>query len=224
MTFSNIKFQQQRHIKHLVPFNIHKMPVRKVFCAVTNCLGLNFYDFRVSVVGFIVFQALVQFVTVCAVFYYPLFISTYSWYSGHGIYSITNIYQSILPFFIQNFLIFKAYFMRSQQKELESILRPKLEQDMGKCEMYFLLRFLTIISIRAIKFIWGRDRNNTVFNFHTAFPELIYSSNDLMFVYYVERLIEYLDYINCRVRMTSDLRIIKSEICQVFYIKRRILA
>jgi hypothetical protein len=74
--------------------------------------------------------------------------------------------------------------------------------------------------------LWVPDEHSGIFNSHTAFPELIYSSNDLMFVYYVDSLIEYLDFINWKAQMMRtqrDMIIIKRRICEVFFYKRKIL-
>jgi len=203
------------------------MIVRKLFCVVTNCLGLNFYDFRVPTILFLILQILINIFNILAIFYVPFYKSRRSWYRGHGIYSIIEIYQSIFPYLIQNFLIIRAYKMRNQQKFLSQKLKPKFTQKIGKCEKYFLIRVLVIILLRITKFAWAyKDKTNIIFNSHTTFPELIYSSNDLMFVYYVELLIEYLDFINHKIQMMrtkNDFKIIKREIFEVFVLKRKIL-
>lgn len=202
------------------------MKVYKIFCIVSNCLGLNFYDFKAPILLFLFFQCFAQSVDIFTVFYYPYFMGPESWYSGHGIYSVTQIYQSILPFIIQNFFVIKAFLMRNRQKYLSEKLRPNFTQIIGKCEKNFLYRVFFISFVRTVKFLWSPEEHSAIFNSHTAFPELIYSSNDLMFVYYVDLLIEYLDFINCKaqmVRTQKDMVIIKRRICEIFYLKRKIL-
>lgn len=203
-----------------------RMKVYKVFCIISNCLGLNFYDFKAPIVIFLVFQFFVQSLDIFTVFYYPYFMGPESWYSGHGIFSVTQIYQSIFPFIIQNFFILKAFLMKNRQKYLSEKLRPKFTQKIGKCEKNFLFRVFFVIFVRAAKFLWVPDEHNGIFNSHTAFPELIYSSNDLKFVYFVDLLIEYLDFINYKAQMMrtqKDMIIIKRRICEIFYFKRKIL-
>ncbi|KAL7017415.1 hypothetical protein ACKWTF_010368 [Chironomus riparius] len=202
------------------------MIVRKIFCGLTNCLGLCFHDIKVSLISIFVVQILINIFNILAIFYVPFYKSKRSWYRRHGIYSVIEIYQSIFPYIIQTFLIAKSYLMRNQQKFLSEKLKPKFTQKIGKCEKNFLIRVLVIILIRITKFIWGRSKTSIIFNSHTTFPELIYSSNDLMFVYYVELLIEYLEYINYKIQMMrtkNDMKIIKREIYEVFVLKRKIL-
>ena len=202
------------------------MKVRNIFSIVTNFIGLNFCELKAPIVTIIGFQIFMQIFNILAIFYVPYFHSKYSWYSGHGVYSILQIYQSILPYAIQNFVILNSFMKRNQQKYLSQKLKPKFTQKLEKCEKGFLIRVTIIILIRIAKFSWGHNKNNAIFNSHTAFPELIYSSNDLMFVYYVELLIEYLDHINHKIQMIrtqNDLKIIKGEILEAFQLKRKIL-
>jgi len=202
------------------------MKVQKIFLIVTNCLGLNFFKFETPILIFIVFQFIAQSMTFYSTFYFPTYLSPTAWYSGNGIYSVTQIYQSIFPFFIQNLLILKAFLMRNRQKYLSQKLKPKFTQKMGKCEKKFLLRMSFIILVRSVKYSMSTNKGNRIFHSQTTFPELIYSSNDLMFVYYVELLIEYLDYINQKVQMMrtqNDLKIIKKELFEVFVLKEKIL-
>lgn len=202
------------------------MIVKNLFCVVTNCLGLNFHDCKIPKIMILIVQTLINIFNILAIFYVPFYQSKRSWYRGHGIYSVIEIYQSILPLIIQNFLVFKAFIMRDQQKFLSKKLKPKFTQKDEKCNKNFLIRVLVIILLRFIKFLWGRDKTNVIFNCHTTFTELIYSSNDLMFVYYVELLIEYLDYINHKIQMMrteNDMKIISREIINVLNLKRKIL-
>ncbi|CAG9809597.1 unnamed protein product [Chironomus riparius] len=172
------------------------------------------------------FQFIVQSVTLFATVYFPNFLSPTPWYSGGGIYSVTQVYQSIFPFIIQNFLILKAFLMRNKQKNLAQKLKPKFTQKLGNCEKKFLIRMSFIIIVRIIKYGMASNQSNVIFHSQTAFPELIYSSNDLMFVYYVELLIEYLNYINHKIQMIrtqNDMKIVKREIFEVFVLKAKIL-
>lgn len=202
------------------------MKVQKIFQIITNCLGLNFHKFESPILMFIVFQLIVQTVTFFATVYFPNFISTTPWYTGKGIYSVTQIYQSFGPVTIQNFLIIRAYLMRNEQKLLSQKLKPKFTQKLGICEKKFLLRMSFVILVRIVKYGMTSSTGNMIFHTQTAYPELIYSSNDLMFAYYVELLIEYLDHINQKIpmmRTKNDFKIIKKEIFEVFVIKAKIL-
>lgn len=198
----------------------------KTFYVTTNLLGLNFHKLKVSIYIILIFQSLVQLVGLYSVFYFPFFQSIKVWYRGNGIYSVTQIYQSIFPFLIQNFMIIRALIMRNQQKFLSLKLRPKFTQKYGKCEKSFLKRISFIILIRIAKHFFIISYDSIVFYSQTTFAELIYSSNDLMFVYYVELLIEYLDFIKHKVEMIrtkNDFKIIKMELLEVFKLKRKIL-
>ena len=202
------------------------MKVYEIFCIVSNCLGLNFYDFKAPIILFLLFHFFAQSLNIFSVFYYPYYMAPESWYSGHGIYSVTQIYQSILPFLMQNFFVIRAFLLRNGQKYLSEKLRPNFTQKIGKCEKNFLIRVFFIIFVRGTKYLWVPDEHSGIFNSHTAFPELICSSNDLMFIYYVELLIEYLEFINCKAQMMrtqKDMIIIKRRMCEIFSLKRKIL-
>lgn len=155
----------------------------KIFHIVTNFLGLNFYDFKISISAFLSFHIFVQCFNIFVIFYYPYFMGPETWYYGHGVYSITQIHQSILPYVLQIFFILKAFIMRNRQKELSHKLRPKFTQKIGKSERKFLIRVFVIVAIRITKYLWVPDEHSGIFNSHTAFTELTYSSNDLMFVF-----------------------------------------
>jgi len=202
------------------------MKTKYIFFFITNCLGLNFYDFRAPFSLIFLIQFIIQIISFYLIFYYPIFLVPKSWYWGNGIYSVTQTYQSIFPLLIQNFLIIKAYVMRNQQKFIALKLRPKFTQKDGKCERKFIYRIFLIILARVLKCCFSINWNSGIFYFQTTFAELIYSSNDLMFVYYVELMIEYLDFINHKVEMMrtqNDLKIIKQEIFEVFKLKRMII-
>ena len=140
------------------------MRTQKIFCVITNLLGLNFSNFKVLAFSFLGFQFFVQLVGIYSVFYFPLFQSPNKWYRGNGIYSVTQIYQSIFPFIIQNFMIIKAFLMQNQQKYLSEKLRPKFTQKIGKCEGNFLKRMLFIVLVRVVKhfcIIFYQNNNRT---------------------------------------------------------------
>jgi hypothetical protein len=202
------------------------MNIKNIFNFITNCLGLNFYYFRASFAPIFVFQLIIQLFGFYLILYYPIFAAPLPWYWGHGIYGVTATFQSVFPLLIQNFLIIRAFVMRNQQKLIAIKLRSSYIQEDGKYEQKFIFRMFLIICVRFLKYCCIANFSSGIYYFQSTFAELIYSSNDLMFVYYVELLIEYLDYINHKVqtmRTQNDLKIIKMEIFEVFKLKRKIL-
>lgn len=203
------------------------MTVHKIFRIITNYLGLNFYEFELKFSKFIAFHILVLLYNLFVIFYCTYFMTRGLWYTGYGIFSIIQIYQCIVPLLMQYLTIFRALLMRNQHKKLMKKIKESLMQnENGKCEINFLLKVLFIISLRIIKLIWARDKNNTVFNSQGVFTELTYCSNDLMFVYHVDILIEHLEKVDQQIkvlRTRRNMKIIKHEICKVFLIKRDIL-
>jgi len=203
------------------------MKHHKVFCIVTNLLGVNFYDFKISIFLFFGCQIFMHLFSIFSIVVFPFFLQDYfrkgySWYSGNGVFDIIQIFQSFVPYLLQNVVIIRAFFMKAHQKDLELKLKSKF----WNYERNFLFRILLFVFVRIIRFLWVMHHVSLVFNSQSTFPELIYCSNDLMFVYYVELLIEYLDYINHKVKMMktqNDLKIIKREILEVFVLKRKIL-
>lgn len=196
---------------------------RNIFNFFTKLLGVNFSSESLSGKSYLACFIAINTFNSYLSFYITI---TEHWFEPFRFYSITNFYQMVLPFFVQNFLILRAFQRRKIQKNLYNELKPKFTQKTDKCERKFLLRILFILFVRILKLGSGRSRSNLIFNAQALFPELIYSSNDLMFVYYVELMVEYLDFINRRILMMrtyKDLRGIKRDILHVFELKRRII-
>jgi preprotein translocase subunit SecE len=196
---------------------------KKLFVFVTNLLGVNFTDFKLSVCTFLLFHAAINASQIYLAMYYPIFVDP--WYYGHGVYDVIQVYQSMVPTLLQNYLVYRAFSMRTLQKEIEADLQPKFTQKFHKCELNFFFRLSLVVSARALKYICSRTLDNVIFHAQGTFAEFIYCSNDLMFVYYIELLIEYLEFIDLKVQMVRskrDMRSVKHEIVKVFWTKRKI--
>lgn len=202
------------------------MKVTESFAITTNCLGLNFYDIKASVYVILVFHAIANINNFYAIFLYPIFYVKVNWYTIKHIYGVLQCFQSFGPFFIQQFIVFRAIKMRKLQRIISVKLEPKFTQKVGKCEMEFFKRMFFVIGVRAVKLITRSDYDNLIFHLQSTFTELIYSSNDLMFAYYVDLMIENLNFVNLKVFMAkseNDLKVIKREIWNIFEVKREII-
>lgn len=198
------------------------LKVCSIFNFISNFFGVNFYSGALTNFYYILCFTFINLVNICFCFFIPV---KMKWFIKHNIYMATNVYQMWLPFLIQNLLIFRTFKRRKKQEKIWMELRPKFTQKADICEKRFLIRVLIIFIIRMLKLSFVNGPHYFVFNMQTFFSELIYSSNDLMFVYYVELMIEYLDYIDRRIDMMrsyKELRAIRREILDVFRVKRKI--
>lgn len=97
----------------------------------------------------------------------------------------------------------------------------------NELEKRFLCRVLLIVLIRLLKYAWDfRNKFTLVFTSQATVTELIYTSNDFIFIYALESLIEHLKLINNdakNARSGNDLKFLKQEICHVFSMKRKLM-
>lgn len=189
---------------------------KKLFQTLTFYFGVNFNFKRKINLNFVLFFIFTTFVNLYHGFY--VFINE-KWYDGLGFYKILGIYQSMFPFFIQNFIIFRAYILKDNQNKIFRDL--EVENSNSKHEKLFLLRIFYIFFIRCIKFVFSKKLDK--FNMQTLFPELIYSSNDLMFIYYLEILTENLENIKRKIKMMKSNEL-RRKICEILKIKRKIIS
>lgn len=198
------------------------MKSQRIFSSLTYLLGVNFEDREKVNLTFLLIHLLINSINIYTSFCYTI---KNNWFVGHGIYNILGIIQTVPPFFIQNFLIVRAFTMRNKQFEILRELKLNLATNSDKFEKIFLLRVLYIVVVRMLKYASTPYINYIVFNSQTAFPELIYSCNDLMFVYYVELMTETLEFIKkaTLMKLTEDAQIIHGKIRKIFYIKRKIM-
>lgn len=171
-------------------------------------MGVNFHPQVLSNLSFFLTFLVINFIVFYLSFYLPL---KRRWFRGGGIYDVTGVYQTCVPFFIQNFIIFRSFMMKKIQTELWMELRPKFTQKSDKSEKKFIFQVFCILIIRVLKIAIVDNFGAFLFNTQTLLPELIYSANDLMFCYYVNLSTEYFDFINRRIlmmRSERDLRVI----------------
>ncbi|KAG5673115.1 hypothetical protein PVAND_003189 [Polypedilum vanderplanki] len=199
------------------------MLTHKIFLAISNIMGVNFGNIFAPVLVIVIFQVLVFAIEFMICFYYPFGII--GWHYTHPIYSAMYAYQTQLPFFMQYFIMIRTFKMRSIQKKLMKELIPKFTQKADECEENFLKRFSLIVLVRCVKFLFGIRILFVVFNTQTFLGELIYTCNDLMFVYFVELMTENLKFINCKIQMirtSREVKIITKELIEIFWLKRDI--
>lgn len=195
---------------------------RNIFIFITNLFGVSFYPQKLPLSVFLIFLILINMKIFYLSFYYPV---KRGWLSEQGIYSAISILQSCFPILIHSIVIVQAWRLKEIQKNLWFQLQSKFTQKRGKCERKFIFRVLFIIIIRILKLICCSKLNCFVFNLQTPFSELIYSSSELMFIFFLELLVEYLDFIDKRIfmmRSYKDFRVIRHEIVNVFHIKIKI--
>lgn len=199
------------------------MLIKKLLKVITNCLGINFYDFNLSTKVIFVIQMLIQIINIYLLFVLPFLIvpSTY-----HGIFILHWILQTIFPLFLQGFVVFRSFKMRNLQKEIAARLTSRSKQNGTKCEGNFLKRITFVIIVRIIKHLMDIRIVNMRHQTQHAIAELIYASNDFMFAYFVEQLTEHVDHINRKLLVAqtmNDVRKVKNDIFEVLIIKRQIL-
>lgn len=197
--------------------------VKKFFNYLTYYLGINFCEPEKHYKTFVCVQLLIQSYSILTVFFLPKLASVKI--LTHGIYALAGLFQYMLPYFVQNFLIVRAFLNKKQQNNLR--FEKFCGFDNGERERNFLFRVLVIILIRIVKYIWGyKSRYATVFTSQTNFSELTYSANDLMFVYHLEALTRYLELVDesaTMARSHADVKQIKQEICEIFIMKKKLM-
>jgi hypothetical protein len=203
--------------------NGFEMGVHRIFLFITYLLGVNFYYGQKIKIKFILSLIVMNVVNVYTVLYYPI---SEKWFIGRGIYNILGIYQTVVPFFVQNFIIIRSYIKRQIQHQILKELKNDFLLETEKYQKKFLMRLLAIVIVRLLKYSMSHHISYLVFNTQTAFPELIYSCNDLMFVYYLELMIEYFENISRRIfplKSEDDLKYLRHKICKIFLLKRKIM-
>lgn len=196
------------------------MSEHKIFLIVTNCLGINFGKLGTSalIIGLIIF--ILHIWQIFIVILYPMFFEAED--IQHFIFKIMSHIQESVPNLLNLTIIFRAFKLRKLHKKLSLELKSKFTQKMHKNEKNYLKKVGFVVLIRIVKFLFGWKKFYFIYNFRVCMAELIYTSNDLLFIYYVEMLIEYLEYIDLKifmVRNKRDLRQIRRDILQVFWLK-----
>lgn len=197
------------------------MSAHKGFLIATNLMGINFGTLSMSpkVVG--AFILVINVWEIFIVILVPLFLEKED--LQHFIYIFCSIFQEQIPYFIQLLILYRTIRMRKLQRKLSDKLKVKFTQELHKNEKRFLLRVGLVILVRMIKIYCGQKRSYYLYNLRVSVFELIYTCNDFLFVYYVEMLNEYLEYIDLKIQMLRSrggLYQIRRDLVEVFWIKR----
>lgn len=166
---------------------------------------------------------MINIINIYSSFYFPI---ANKWFIGRGVYNVLGIFQTSFPFFIQNFLIIRAYLMKKTQQEIVNDLKFEFNLKTKKCEKNFLFCVIFIVIVRFLKYSLTSNISYLIFNTQSAFPELIFSCNDLMFVFYLELITESLENLSRKViaiKSNNQLKIMQRKICKIFQIKRKIV-
>jgi hypothetical protein len=195
------------------------MNFENIFHIILNLFALKVYNFRVNIYFVIFFQCCINFFTVFIIFF------KYNPFKSKIIFfNLINYYQILAPAIVQYFVTFRAVKMRKIQMSVEKDLQLKFLYN--ECEKNFVIRFFVVVSIRLLKILTAfGNYQYAEFHMQVMFPEIIYASNELLFVYYVELLTDYLEYINYKVkfmRSKKDLKEIRNFISKIFQTKNKI--
>lgn len=197
------------------------MNAHKIFLITTNCMGINFGELSISPKIIIAVSILTHIWEIFIIIIFPFFLERET--LSHFVFVTIAYFQEQVPYFIQILILFRAFQMRELQSKLSRCLKVKFTQQLYRNEKRFLWRVLLIIVVRIVKFSMGQKRSYLFYNTRVTIFEIINTSNDLMFVYYVEMLSEYLEYIDLKIQMMrshGSFFQIQRDLINVFWLKR----
>lgn len=197
------------------------MSVHKGFLTATNLMGINFGTLSMSPLIISAFILLMHIWEIFIVIIVPAFFEKED--LTHFVYIFCSFFQEQIPYFIQLLILYRTFRMRKLQKKLSNKLSVKFTQKLHKNEKRFLLRVGLVVLVRVLKFYFGQKRSYYFYNSRVSIFELVYTSNDFLFVYYVEMLNEYLEHIDFKTQMLRSpggLHQIRRDLVEVFWIKR----
>lgn len=197
------------------------MNAQKIFLITTNCMGINFGELSISPKIIIAVSILTHIWEIFIIIIFPFFLERET--LSHFVFVTIAYFQEQVPYFIQILILFRAFQMRELQSKLSRCLKVKFTQKLYRNEKRFLWRVLLIIVVRIVKFSMGQKRSYLFYNTRVTIFEIINTSNDLMFVYYVEMLSEYLEYIDLKIQMMrshGSFFQIQRDLINVFWLKR----
>lgn len=177
------------------------MKARDIIFTISNLLGLNFYVFVVPKTFIVIFQMFI----LSFGFYFGLYQKLLNFNTIKlNIYFFTDTLQVELFFAVQIFFLTRAIIKRKLHSKISNNIHFKMIKSKNKSERKFLTNLLVILVVRISKFVFVKNRAGRIFMLKPVFTELVLSSSDFMFEYYVSLL-------------TANLRYIKNQMNVVNY-------
>lgn len=105
--------------------------------------------------------------------------------------------QVVFPQFIKLFVVYQAfkltkvqYNIQSQVNDIQSLMKNhfKMFDNSNNCELKFLLLLMLLILGRGAKIYLQHERAYLIYHCSTMISELIFSCNDFLFTFYVDKL------------------------------------
>ena len=110
---------------------------------------------------------------------------------------ILQFIQVVFPQFIKLFVVYQAFKQRtaqqhiqSQVNDIQSLMKKhfKTIDNSSNCELKFLLLIVLLIIARGAKLYMQRERAYLIYHCSMMISELIFSCNDFLFTFYVDKL------------------------------------
>lgn len=110
---------------------------------------------------------------------------------------ILQFIQVVFPQFIKLFVVYQAFKLRKGQDNIQSQVNDieifmknhfQMFHNPNNCELKFLLLITLLILARSGKLYLQHERGFLIYHFSTMISELIFSSNDFLFTFYVDKL------------------------------------
>lgn len=168
------------------------MSTHKTFTVVTNLLGLNFYEQKVSLT-LVLFLHIAVSVLNAVNIYYAI---TTNNPTKKIIFFFIDFVQLVVPLMIKSFVMIRAILLRNSDGMYSERANQVFEAAIHRrCKIKFLVSVAVFTILCSMKTTTSFALNYVVYNLAQYFPTILNASSDLMFVYYINCLTEHLKYI-----------------------------
>lgn len=167
------------------------MITSEIFYGLSNLLGTNFSHILVPKLWIFISQIIFFAFGFNRILYYKIL--RFEEYKK-DIFFILDAFQIELLYFLQIYFVFRAIQLRVLQKEILDDIKSTKHKIEGSGRN-FLIYFGIIIATRAIKLSISTTESGRNYMSKVLFAELIFSSSDFMFEFYLSMLVEHLNFI-----------------------------
>lgn len=200
------------------------MIARKNVFFATNLLGLNFSCIAAPVLWIAIFQSF----TIAFGCYLILYVRTYFFVTKLkrvSIYTLIDIFQIELFFFLQIFFTIRAFKKRLVLKDILNDIHKNKQAKCSKSGKVFFLNISIIILVRILKIASTDSFSSRIYMTKIMFSELVFAGSDFLFQFCIIEMTESLKEIKVKVlaaKSKQEFRELKRNILENFLTKRNL--
>lgn len=197
---------------------------RKIVFFATNLLGLNFSFITASVLWIAIFQAF----TIAYGCYFILYIRTTVFATKLKrvtIYTLIDIFQIELFFFMQIFFMIRAFRKRFVLKDILNDINKNVQAVSSKSGKTFFLNISIIILVRILKIALTDSFNYGIYMTKVMFSELVFAGSDFLFQFCIIEMTDYLKEVEVKVlaaKSKEEFKKLEQNIVENFQTKRKL--